>query len=126
MKKLSVVLFLTLLATLTSCEAFRSTQPIPKEKESFVGVWVSRSGYRLEIKAAGTATITQVVDSKDPEYDTLNIKVAPPLIEDIRVEFNSDSVLMVIKPLNYAREFRIDRYPYHDGDTTKMIFNVLS
>jgi hypothetical protein len=117
------VSLLSVLIFFTSCETFKRTQPIPKEKESFIGVWLSRSGFKLHINAAGTATITQVVNSKDPDFDILNIKVAPPVIEDIRVEFKSDSILMVIKPLLYAKEFRIDRYPYRDGDTAKIVLN---
>lgn len=123
MKKTPFITLLTALAFLTACEAFRSTQPIPKEKESFIGVWLSRSGYTLHIKATGTATIKQVVNSNAPDFDTLNIKVAPPVIEDIRVEFKGDSILLVIKPLVYAKEFRIDHSPYRDGDTTKMVLN---
>jgi len=123
MKNPLMVVPLTLMLFSISCEVFERVTPIPKEKEAFIGVWLSRSGYKLHIKAAGTATITQLVNSNDSDFDTLNIKVAPPIIEDIRIEFKGDSILMVIKPLVYAKEFRIDRYPYRDEDTSKIVLN---
>lgn len=123
MKNLLLLVALSLTLSSFSCEVFERATPIPKEKEAFIGVWLSQSGYKLHIKAAGTATITQLVNSHDPDFDTLNIKVAPPIIEDIPVKFKTDSILMVIKPLAYAKEFRIDRYPYRDGDSSKIVLN---
>lgn len=123
MKNLLLLVALSLTLFSFSCEVFERATPIPKEKEAFIGVWLSQSGYKLHIKAAGTATITQLVNSHDPDFDSLNIKVAPPIIEDILVKFKTDSILMVIKPLVYAKEFRIDRYPYHDGDLSKIVLN---
>ena len=122
MKTLSVLVAMTLVL-FSTCEVFESETPIPKQKESFIGEWVSPSGYRLMIRAEGIATITQLVNAKDPEYDTLNIKVAPPTIDEIHVKFRGDSVLLVIKPLQYAREFRIDRNPYFHGSASKMVLN---
>lgn len=123
LKKLLLFSLLMLLTFLISCEAFRGTQPIPQEKESFIGVWKSHSGYTLDIRATGTATIRQVVNSKDPEYNALNITVAPQVIEDIRVEFENDTILRIIKPLVYAKEFRIDHVPSRDSNETTMILN---
>ena len=123
MRQLSLISFLIVLVFLTSCELFRSTQPIPKDKEAFIGTWKSRSGYSIIIKATGTATVTQLSNPSDPDFKALNQKVAPQVINDIRVEFDGDSVLRIIKPLNYAKEFQINRRPFLDGDATKMILD---
>ena len=123
MKKLSILLSMIALVLLISCEAVKNTQPIPKDKESFVGLWRTRSGYKFNVKAEGTATITQLTDSMEPDFDSLNIKVAPRVIEDIRVEFIGDTSLMVKKPLVYAKIFRIDHPPHSEGDTTRLILN---
>jgi hypothetical protein len=39
------------------------------------------------------------------------------------VEFIGDSVLSISKPLNYAKEYIIDKTPYQDNDTTKLELN---
>jgi hypothetical protein len=39
------------------------------------------------------------------------------------VAFRGDSVLLVVDPFNFAKEFHIDRNPFIEGDTTKMILN---
>jgi hypothetical protein len=39
------------------------------------------------------------------------------------VGFRADSVLILRKPTVRAREYRIDRNPYSEGDTMKMILN---
>jgi hypothetical protein len=39
------------------------------------------------------------------------------------VVFSGDSVLIIRKPTVRARQYRIDRNPYLDGDTMKMLLN---
>lgn len=118
-----MLLAAALAALLVSCELFRSAQPVPQDKREFVGVWRSASGFVLRVKAGGTAAIAQIPDTAHPDAGALNIKVAPPVINDLRVEFHGDSTMLLITPLLYAREYRVDRAPYLDGDTTKMTLN---
>jgi len=114
------LLLLTILISFTSCY---NAKPVPKDKESFIGLWISHSGFQLEIKSSGTATITQIADTLQPDYTKLNITVAPPFIKDMLVEFIGDSILSVSKPLNYTKEYNIDKNPYQDGDTSRLVLN---
>jgi hypothetical protein len=120
----SIVLLAAALAALNgSCEFFRHPEPLPPSKQQFVGVWRSSAGFVLRIKAAGTAVIAQIPDPADPQAAALNIKVAAPVINDLLVEFRGDTAMLVVTPLLYAREYHIDRPPFDDGDTVKMILN---
>jgi hypothetical protein len=113
-------LLLSILISFVSCQ---NAKPIPKEKELFIGRWISHSGFQIEIKSVGTASVSQISDTLEPDYNKLNIKVAPPFITDMLVEFIGDSVLSIAKPLNYAKEYIIDKNPYQDNDTSKLILN---
>jgi len=117
------MLILQLLLTLiffTSCD---HAKPVPKDKESFIGLWISHSGFQIEIKSFGTAKLTQIANTQEPDFNKLNIQVAPIVTEEMFVQFKGDSVLLVRKPLYYAKEYHIDKSPYQDGDTTRMIIN---
>jgi len=114
------LLLLSILISFTSCE---NAKPVPRDKEPFIGMWISHSGFQIEIKSSGTATITQIADTLEPDYSKLNITVAPTFIKDMLVEFIGDNVLSLAKPLNYAKEYIIDKNPYQDGDTSKLILN---
>jgi hypothetical protein len=122
MKTLLLILFLALLLFM-SCEVLDKATPIPPEKASFIGLWTSSSGFRIDIKSTGTADITQIADIANPDYEKLNIKVAPPIIQDIRVKFREDNTLEVAKPTLYAKEYHIDSYPYRDSLNSKMVLN---
>lgn len=98
-------------------------KPIPSDKNIFVGLWKSGSGFELEIMSDGTATITQNINDRGSDYESLNIKVAPSRISNANVEFRGDSLISVARPGYYAREYRIDKYPCLDNDQYKMILN---
>jgi hypothetical protein len=112
-----------LVALSLSCELFRSARPVPEEKKEFVGVWRSRSGFLMRIRAAGTATVSQVPDTGSADALALNIRVAAPVVNDLRVEFQGDSAMLLITPLLYARSYRVDARPRRDGDTVTMVLN---
>lgn len=113
-------LLLSILISFTSCQ---NAKPVPKDKEPFIGLWISHSGFQIEIKSTGISTIKQITDTLEPDYNKLNIKVAPLVITDMLVEFIGDSVLSVSKPLNYAKEYIIDKNPYQDNDTSRLVLN---
>jgi hypothetical protein len=98
-------------------------KPIPAEKNLFVGVWKSASGFELRIMANGEAMIAQNVQDRGVEYESLNIKVAPSHIRGANVEFQGDSTLCVVRSGYYAREYAIDTFPYADSNTYKMVLN---
>jgi hypothetical protein len=97
--------------------------PIPQDKQAFVGVWRSESGFQLEIKAEGAANIRQIADHNAPDCKTLNIGVAPQNIEGMRVKFTGDGGLEVVSPGNYGKEYHIDQTPFVEGGRTKMVLN---
>jgi hypothetical protein len=113
-------LLLTILLSFISCQ---NAKPIPKDKEPFIGLWTSHSGFQIEINSDGTASVSQISDTLEPDYNRLNIKVAPPFIANMLVEFIGDSVLLIVKPLNYGKEYITDKIPYQDNDTTKLVLN---
>jgi hypothetical protein len=98
-------------------------KPIPVDKEIFVGVWESGSGFELQIMANGTATITQNVEDRGTDYENLNIQVAPAYISTANVEFLGDSILFIVRRAYYARQYRIDKYPYQDSTRYKIVLN---
>lgn len=105
-----------------SCGELKKS-PVLKDKESFIGIWKSSSGFEMEIKADGLADIKQIEDRSNPDYDKLCIKVAGSYIKGIKFFFMGDSTIKVIEPFNYAIKYHIKKYPYQDGDTSRMILN---
>jgi hypothetical protein len=97
--------------------------PVPQNKEAFIGLWHSHSGFKMEIKASGTANLAQIDNPMDPESSKLDIGVTPEFAKDMLVKFGGDTLLIIVKPQVRGREYRIDRNPYMDGDTCKMILN---
>jgi len=97
-------------------------KPIPNDKLSFVGLW-NCSKFELKIMPDGKAVINQNEYDRGFEYEHLNIKVAPSHITDLNVDFRGDSILIVRRHSYYAREFRIDKYPYMDSNNYKMVLN---
>jgi hypothetical protein len=102
---------------------FKGPTPIPQEKQVFVGVWRSESGFQLEIKAEGTANIKQIANCNKPDREALNIGVAPENIEGMRVKFTGKGNLEVVIPSLYARVYHIDRAPFVKDGRTKMVLN---
>jgi hypothetical protein len=96
---------------------------IPNDKQTFVGRWYSHSGFSIDININGTATLVQNVSPTDQDYAKLCIKVGPPIIKDISVEFEGDSLLRVVKRMAYAKEYMIDRSPYQDNNQMKLVLN---
>ena len=113
-------LLLLIFVSFTSCQ---NAKPVPKDKESYIGLWITHSGFQIDIKSAGTASITQIADTLDPDFTKLNIAVAPPFIKEMFVEFKGDSNLLVAKPLYFAKEYLINKSPYQEGDTSKLVLN---
>jgi hypothetical protein len=97
--------------------------PIPQEKQAFVGVWRSESGFQLEIKAEGTANIKQIENRENPDCKSLNIGVAPQDIEGMQVKFTGDGGLEAVIPGNYGKVYHIDRTPFVEDGRTKMVLN---
>lgn len=106
----------------SSSLACSNPQPIPIGKEAFIGVWQARSGFKVSIKSKGMADVTEGNISMNPDNAKLNIGITPEYAEGMLVGF-ADSILIISKPTVRAREYRIDRNPYLDGDTMKMILN---
>ena len=97
-------------------------QPIPKGKERFIGVWQAVSGFKVSIKSTGMADVTEGNISMNPDNAKLNIGITPEYAKGMLVGF-ADSILIISKPHLRAREYRINRNPYLDGDTMKMVLN---
>jgi hypothetical protein len=106
-----------------SCGLVHTPEPIPPDKQTFVGVWVTASGFRLDIRANGTADIIQIADKSVPDYERLNLKVAPHVIEGIYVRFREGDFLELVQPTLYAREYHIDSYPAGNPHLLKMVLN---
>ena len=102
---------------------FEEPTPIPQDRQAFVGVWRSQSGFQLEIKAEGMANIRQIANHDDPDCKTLNIGVAPENIEGMRVKFTGKDSLEVVIPGNYGKVYHIDRTPFVEDGRTKMVLN---
>ena len=102
---------------------FAGPTPLPQERQAFVGVWKSESGFQLEIKAEGTANIKQIANRDNPDYEALNIWVAPKNIEGMRVKFTGGNNLEVAIPSLYGKVYHIDRAPFIEDGRTKIVLN---
>lgn len=122
-RKFSVLVYLPLLVIFIPITSCRGPHPVPENKESFIGLWQSHSGFKMEIKPSGTANLTQINNPMDPESSKLDVGVTPEYAVDMHVGFGGDSLLVIVKPGVRGREYKIDRNPYMDGDTCKMILN---
>jgi hypothetical protein len=105
------------------CLSCNNPQPISKGKEAFIGVWQARSGFKVDIKSSGIADVTEGDITKNPDNSKLNIGIAPDYAMGMLVGFIADSILIISKPTVRAREYKIDRNPYLEGDTMKMVLN---
>ncbi len=119
----ALLIIFPLLYVFQECISFKRPHPIPKGKESFIGVWQARSGFKVDIKASGTADVYEHNLPQSPDNMKLIIGIAPDYAYDMLVGFRDDTVLIIRKPTIRAREYKIDRKPYSDGDTMKMVLN---
>jgi len=111
------------IVTCILCVSCDNPQPIPEAKRAFIGTWQSQSGFKIDIKSSGTADVTEGDIAENPDNSKLNIGIAPDYAMGMFVGFKADSILIIRKPKVRAREYRIDRNPYTDGDTMKMVLN---
>ena len=107
----------------TSCETFEGATPIPRDKETFIGTWESKSGFIIEIKASGLADIVHNLSQGEPDYEKLSIKVAPKVVKDMFVKFKEDSTLEIINSLQYAKQYKVEQQPYEEDHRWKMVLN---
>jgi hypothetical protein len=121
--KFFVLAYLPALLFLIACMSCNRPHPVPQNKEAFIGLWLSHSGFKMEINASGTADLAQIDNPMDPESSKLDVGVTPEYSKDMLVKFGGDTLLIIVKPRVRGREYRIDRNPYMDGDTCKMILN---
>lgn len=122
-KKYIVLVLLLMICSFTSCLSSKNPKPIPEDKKAFIGVWISDSGFKVDIKSSGTADVTENYNFSNPDDDNLNIGVTPEYSKNMLVEFNGDRLLIIRQPRVRAKEYHIDKNPYQDGDTCKMILN---
>ncbi len=98
-------------------------KPIPPDKTAFVGEWSTRSGFTLWLNANGKARLFQPLERASPDFDSIGIKVAPPVTEELRVQFVAPNRLDIWKTMLYGKRYRVDRPPYQDGDSVRMVLN---
>jgi len=122
-KKYFILLLTFFLCVITSCISFKKPKPIPKDKKAFIGLWVAQNGFIIDIKSQGTADVTNNRYTGNPYNDTLNIGVTPEYAKNMFVNFRGDSILIIHQPTVLAREYHINKNPFQDGDTCKMILN---
>jgi hypothetical protein len=91
----------------SSCGELKGVQPIPADKQSFIGKWNSEVGLSVEILSKGTANILRTKTMSGS--DTLAINASD--LMNFRVYFPNDSIMLLIQPFNIAREYKIDKYP---------------
>ena len=116
----TIFLFCALICTFfSSCLEMKGVQPIPADKQSFVGKWKSDVGITIEIFSKGTANILRLENKNGTEK--LDINASDPI--NFRVYFPKDSILMLIQPFNIAREYKIDLYPTVHDSNMVMILN---
>jgi hypothetical protein len=113
---ITVIVFLTLLlAVILLVYLSDRPIPIPKDKESFIGIWNSSTGFAFEIEPKGFAKILKYSDS-----DTI-FRWLPGRTP--RILFGGDSLLILSDPFNLFRSYKINRLPYRDSSTFKMVLN---
>ncbi len=112
-----------LLLSLLSMLSCAKPTPLPKEKEAFIGLWQSYSGFQMTILSDGTAKVVPISDRTNPDYTQLDVGITANYAKHMFVEFKGDSLLALFKPQLRYTAFRIDKMPYTVGDSTKMMLN---
>lgn len=120
----SIIPVFMLAVILCSCGG---TDPVPKEKEAYVGVWQSPSGFQIQILKEGYANVFQPMDSLHPEYERLRIQKANDVYNfGFAVVFHGDTTIQLKKPYQGGKIYQITRSPFMDADTMKVIINGIT
>jgi hypothetical protein len=124
-KSLIKVLLLIIFAIFIFFQTFISCkrpQPVPKDKEAFIGIWRTQSGFQIEINSSGIANAIPI-SNNNPDFNKIDPGMTPKYSKGLILEFKGDSMFSVTKPTVRSKSYRIDRNPYMDGDTCKMVLN---
>lgn len=120
----NITMFLTSIIFLFIIPACGDPDSIPATKMEFVGVWQSPSGFQIQIMPEGNANVYQPIDSLHPDYEKLRLRKANAVYNfGFEVEFLGDTAINIKKPYHSGRLYRINKSPYMDADTMKMIIN---
>jgi hypothetical protein len=125
LKSFLFVSFLIILAVFIALQTFISCirpDSIPESKKAFIGLWRTQSGFQIEIDSSGMANAIPI-DLNNPDYNKIDPGMTPEYSKGMFVEFRGDSIFEVIKPTVRAKIYRINKNPYMDGDTCKMVLN---
>ena len=96
--------------------------PVPKEKERYLGVWDSGTGFQIELTRAGEAKVTQARDSK---VAACNTPVTPGETKVFNVTLRGDDFLELVSgALGDTKSYRIQQRPHKDGKQVKMTLNA--
>ena len=96
--------------------------PVPKEKERYLGVWDSGTGFQIELTRAGEAKVTQARDSK---VAACNTPVTPGETKVFNVTLRGDDFLELVSgALGDTKAYRIQQRPHKDGKQVKMTLNA--
>jgi len=116
------LLFAVTAVLIFSCK--NGSEPIPSGKEAYIGVWQSPSGFQIQILPEGYANVYQPMDSMHPDYKTLRVQRANEVYNfGFKVFFIGDSIIHIRKPYTDGKQYKINRTPYYDSDTMKMVIN---
>lgn len=117
---LALLVFCALAGVATLVRGPGST-PVPKERDSFIGVWDNGAGFTLEITADGHARINQTKESKVAPW---NSPLAQGGTGVFQANFRGDERLELTTGLfGSAKTYNIDREPYPQGGQSRMILN---
>jgi len=95
--------------------------PIPKDKESFVGLWQNSQGFTMEISADGRAKVTA---DKDSKVDACNNPLGGAAKGDFQACFQaSEKLELTTGPFGKTKLYHIDRSPHPEGKQIKMVLN---
>lgn len=119
----NIIKHATLLITILMLQAC-AQEPLPESKEAYIGVWQSQGGFQIQILPEGFANIYQPIDSTQIEYTSLRIEHANKEFNfGFRIEFPADSIIAIDKPNFESKHYVINKKPFLDQDTMKMVLN---
>ena len=96
--------------------------PVPKEKERYLGVWDSGTGFQIELARDGEAKVTQARDSK---VAACNTPVTPGETKVFNATLRGDDFLELVSgALGETKVYRIQRRPHNEGKQVKMTLNA--
>lgn len=96
--------------------------PLAKEKEVFTGVWESTPGFEMEITADGRAAVSQAPEAR---VEACNTPLRSAGRGDFLITFPTDERLQLTRgALSQPKLYHIDRRPFKEGKTIKMILNA--